>query len=748
MRQSVQLQKGWKFAKLPGYSMEQLQVQEDIWKEWEWENKEWEIVSIPHTWYQDEDYYQGLAIYKNTIQISFQSPAACIEFEGVDRWCKVYINGIPAGEHKGGYSTFRIPLKETFLTEENIELMVFVDNRDYGMISPLFGDFTVYGGIYRPVSLLAASQNHFDFMYYGTKGILLHAEAKANGEGILTVEPHVVIQTEESCIRILYEIWDSHGKLVAEESGEVSEEKKIVVDQAELWDGKNAAVLYRLKATLFCEDKAEDLVEMNFGFRMVSIDAKKGFSLNGKKVRIQGVAKHQDRAEVFHATSEAEQEQDMDLIQEIGANAVRLSHYQHPQHVYDLCDQAGLIVWAEIPMLKMTKKQELFEDACNQLKELILQNLHHPSICFWGIQNEIAMFRDEQYMHENCRRLYDLAVSLDHTRLVTCANLHEVDFDSPLNQITHMVGYNVYFGWYYGEMRDYGTYLDKFHEVMPEVCLGISEYGVDCNLRFHSDEPKVKDYSEEYQALYHEIVYPILESKPYLWGSFIWNMFDFGSANREEGGEKYKNCKGLVTFDRKIRKDSFYYYKSRWSKVPFVHIAEKRFKKRTGESIRVKVYSNCDEVYLYVAGNEVISKQSDGTGIFVFEQILLKKGENLVRAVCDQQEDEVVFIRCEEAEPSYQYEDDSVGEAVKNWFLKQVENVDNEYYSLQDTADMVAKSEKAMKVVRQYMPYTAERIQQDGGGLTLAQIIRFEGRKYKDLDPEEFNRMLKQIRKE
>lgn len=753
MRQITHLQDGWLFAKLPEESIDSLPFSLDSWTVPD--GISWENVSVPHTWYQYENYYQGLAVYQNTIfpdskpnfkKLHDQYQNTFLEFEGVDRWCKVYINGIYAGEHQGGYSRFYIPVKPEFKKKgKGFRITVFVDNRDFGVISPLFGDFTVYGGIYRPVHLITVSENHFDMMYYGTSGLLVRTAVEESGDGLVTLEPHVKLKNNGY---IRYQLWSPQGILIAECLGDIQKNTCIKITQPLLWNGISQASLYRLRATLICGEKYEDQVETVIGFRTVSINSQKGFFLNGNPFRIKGVAKHQDMDEVFHATARKQQQLDMDILRELGANAVRLSHYQHPQHFYDLCDQEGLVVWAEIPMLKMTENPRLLENACLQLTELILQNLHHPSICFWGIQNEIAMFRDTPYMHASCKRLYELAISLDKSRLITAANLNGVSFNSPLNQITDMIGYNLYFGWYYGTPEDYGPFLDSFHQAMPQIPLGISEYGVDCCLRFHSKEPKVKDYSEEYQALFHETVYPIFESRPYLWGSFVWNLFDFGSGIRDEGGEKYKNCKGLVTFDRKTKKDAFYYYKARWSEEPFVCITEKRFQKRDSENLDVKIYSNCGSVDLYLNHVYLKTQHPEKEGVFIFKNIPLSMGENHLAAVSGICRDETVFIRTEMPEPSYVFHNDLAGETVRNWFLNQNDNgPDLDFYSFQDTADTLSENPEAMAVIRCFMPDSAERIENEGGGLTLARIIGYEAKKYKDLDMETFSRRLNQVKK-
>jgi beta-galactosidase len=471
-----------------------------------------------------------------------------------------------------------------------------------------------------------------------------------------------------------------------------------------------------------------------------------GLRLNGELLKLHGVAKHQDRAGVFSAVSGGQIDEDFDIIREIGANAVRLSHYQHPQHAYDRCDEDGLLVWAEVPMLKMTENGALYANIEQQLMELILQNIHHPSIFCWGIQNEIGMFRDAPFMHEECRVLTALAKRLDPNRLVTAANLYNVKPTSQLNAVTDMVGYNLYFGWYYGEMPDYSKYLDNYHALRPEMPLGISEYGVDCNVALHSEDPKVKDYSEEYQALWHETVYPILQSKDYLWGSFIWNMFDFSSDRRNEGGVKFINGKGLVSYDRSLRKDAFFYYKAKWSDEPFVHLCASRFVKRCREKVDVKVYTNQRAVTLFVNGAEQGTLSNNGNGTVLFRDVALEQGENRLKAMSGELADSLIFERVETAEESYRLPEETSG-PVRNWFLSDDDTVKEGYYSIMDTAEDVLSG--ARSVLVRFVPSLVEVLDRDviPLGLSMKSIL---SRELKN-DPDtmlRINDALHQIKKE
>lgn len=538
---------GWRFAKLPGVSYTAPSLA----------GAKWETLNLPHTWYRDDDQYRGLAVYQKTVEADY-GPDKCIllEIGAADHTIRAFANDVELGIHKGGYSRVRFAVPSRCVDKGKVELTLYVDNSETDDVSPLSGDFTVFGGLYRGASLLVMEKSHFDYIYHATDGVIVRTAVHGNS-GALCVEPHVITDGEA---KIKYIFRAPDGSIAAHFEGPANVSQTIDIPSVRLWQGKDGPALYTLEAELETDGVLTDRTTITTGFRTIAVHPDSGFSLNGNHMRINGVAKHQDFAGCCCAVTETEIDRDFDLIAEVGANAVRLSHYQHPPYTYDKCDQAGLVVWAEIPMLKMSENPDLQENARQQMTELILQNIHHPSICFWGVQNEIAMFRDAAFIHENIKELCGLARTLDPDRIVTCANLYPLKAKSELNHLTEMVGYNIYFGWYYGRMTDYGPYLDSLHKELPQMPLGISEYGVDCAAWLHSENPLVKDYSEEFQALFHETVYPIIDSKPYLWGSFIWNLFDFSSSRRDEGGQKFINAKGLVTFDRETKKDAFYYY--------------------------------------------------------------------------------------------------------------------------------------------------------------------------------------------
>lgn len=716
------------------------------------------IVNLPHAWYQDTDQYRGLAVYKKTVEVeAVQDRCMFLEIEAADHTVLAFANGTAIGLHKGGYSRIRFAIPKEVTGGGKLDLELYVDNRETEDVSPLSGDFTIFGGLYRGVSLLTAKNTHFDYCYYGTNGVIVRTEVTAQGSGILKLEPHTICDREQDAVKVKYTVFNENGRIVAEGSGAHDKERVLEIPEVCLWNGKERPILYTVRAELLVDGVCMDQTEVTTGFRRISINSESGFYLNDVNTKIRGVAKHQDTAGCFSAVTKAEIDHDFELIDDIGANAVRLSHYQHSDHTYDQCDKGGYITWAEIPMLKMTENENLQENAKQQLTELILQNIHHPSICFWGVQNEIAMFRDAPFVHKNVRELYDLAKELDPQRIVACANLYPLKAKSNLNHITDMVGYNIYFGWYYGKMEDYGPYLDNLHKELPDIPLGVSEYGVDADICLHSDTPLVKDYSEEFQALFHETVYPLIEERDYLWGSFVWNMFDFSSSRRDEGGQKYINAKGLVTYDRKVKKDAYYYYKARWSGQPFLHICSSRFVKRCSEQIDIKVYTNLPEAVLMAgdgSSGTILASDSQRNGMVVFHNVPLAKGENRFMVAGNTKTGirltkTVVFERTEVPETVYRLPGNDAGSTVQNWFLQEEDLDTEQYYSIKDRAEDLLENQETYQVLKKFIPDITALLEKGviPMGLALVSIIGRDMEKDSTLDIKAMNLELMKVAK-
>ncbi len=680
-------------------------------------------VNVPHTWNNVDFNLRQKVVYQKNIILDKKhaNQDVFIEFLGVNSVARVVFNGVFLGEHRGGYSTFRFKINEHYNWAGENTLTVFVDNSITQDVSPLMGDFTIYGGIYRDVNIICVDKTHYDLEYFGSQGIIIDSSVNDSNDGVLKILPLVV--TDEKAVNC-FEIVNQSGEVVYKtEVVADSKENEIIIKTPILWNGEENPYMYLLKAYLKVDDVLCDYVEIPFGFRKCKMSPSEGFFLNDNVVRINGISKHQDFAEVGNAITKEMMDIDFSIIKEIGANSVRLSHYQHDDYFYELCDKGGLIVWAEIPMLSMPDVDGVLENAELQLKELVYQNIHHPSICFVGVQNEIAMEGESLNMYQGVNQLNDLVHGISKNIITTSANMYFVKNNSPLNKITDMQGYNQYYGWYYDEIKDLSAWIDGFHAENPNVALGISEYGADCNTKFHSEEPKVKDYTEEFSALYHEETYAIINSKDFLWGSYLWNLFDFGSSIRDEGGVKGQNTKGLVTIDRKIKKDAFYFYKAMWSKEPFVHITQKRFQNRHNEKMDVKVYSNLDKVTLFV--NDVEVETQVGKHIFNFKNIALDNKETKVRVVSDDLEDSTVFIKVDEIDSTYVFVDARPGINVENWFTQKTGEVDlfpEDSYSILDTIGDLLENEEAWKIVCEMAPKAAERAK-PGAEVSLLWVI-------------------------
>ncbi len=665
-------------------------------------DSDYQTVNLPHTWNaldgQDGgfDYKRGVAWYLKTIAVKPQKDARVyVEFLGANSICRVYANGRQVAEHKGGFSTFRCDVTD-HIHFGKLKLAVMTDNGENQEVYPQTADFTFFGGLYRGVNLITVPASHFDLDYYGTPGVTATPKVQADGSADVELTAYVTNPAAGQKVRFTVD-------------GEVSDvpaeapSTTLHLPNPHLWNGRIDPYLYTVKAELLASDGTVlDEVSQRFGVRTFSVDPEKGFFLNGKAYPLHGVSRHQDRLDMGWAITEKEHREDMELIAEIGANTIRLAHYQHSQTFYDLCDEYGMVVWAEIPFISNFMDNDAARaNTISQMKELVLQNYNHPSIVCWGIANEITIGGETPSLLSNLHTLNDLCHELDKTRLTTIAQLSMVEMDSPINQITDIISYNHYFGWYIGDVADNGPWLDEFHKKYPNICLGLSEYGCEGILKYHNDHPQVQDYSEEYQAYYHENMLKTFSERPFLWSTHVWNMFDFASDMRDEGGVKGRNNKGLVTFDRKTKKDSFYIYKAYWTDEPFVHICSRRYADRPEASVAVKVYSNCPHVTLCVNGEEFSTLAGDK--VFVFEHVPLHMGENTLKAVSGGVSDAITLNRTEEANPAYTLNDGKAGTGVKNWFDEggtQMEMTFREgYLSVQDKLGDVMKTDEGEKLI-------------------------------------------------
>ncbi len=607
------------------------------------------VVDIPHTWNnidgQDggDDYYRGTCVYEK----DFAAPAfgederLYIEFAGVNASAKVILNGKTIVTHDGGYSTFRADITDC-VTAEN-HMIVEVDNSKNDRVYPQKADFTFYGGIYRDVKLITVNQYHFDMDHFGGKGLAVCPEAEAGGE-----DAAVWVRTWHNAKdgKVTVVLKDAEGQVVG--SGDDTDET-IVIEKAHLWHGIEDPYLYTCEATLLVDDQAVDFVSCRFGVRSFRIDSQKGFFLNGKEYPLRGVCRHQDWKGIGNAITKEHHDTDMAMIREIGANTIRLAHYQHDQYFYDLCDEYGMIVWAEIPYISEHMPNGR-ENTISQMKELIVQCYNHPSICVWGISNEITISTKKRAdMLDNHQVLNDLIHEMDPSRPTTLACYAMcAPFDS-VGHLSDVVSWNLYLGWYTPFMWLNNLWVDYFHKRYPNRCLGYSEYGCECMPNLHSSHPRRGDQSEEYQCKYNEYMLSFFEKRPFMWATHLWNMFDFAADARNQGGEPGMNHKGLVTFDRKTKKDSFYLYKAWWSRDPFVYIAGRRYVDRAEKKTTVKVYSNCSEVTLYVNGEKFATQ----TGSKVFRFRIPLKGNVEIKAVSGEHSDQINIRRVKTSNPNY-----------------------------------------------------------------------------------------------
>ena len=561
-------------------------------------------VDLPHTWNaidgQDggNDYWRGTCLYeKDFTKPQFAADERIyLEFRGVNASAKAELNGTVIGTHDGGYSTFRWDITD-LLADEN-HLKVWADNSRNDRVYPQKADFTFYGGIYRDAFLIRVNEKHFDMDHFGGPGIRVTARpAEGYTRGEVRVETYTNCEDGEVTVRIL----DADGKCVAEGNGT---DAQMRIENARMWNGVKDPYLYTAQAVLTVDGKEVDCVETRFGVRDFATDPKTGFYLNGKKYPLHGVSRHQDRKGVGNALTKEMHLEDMDMICEMGVNTVRLAHYQHDQYFYDLCDERGMVVWAEIPYISEHMPSGR-ENTISQMKELIIQNYNHPSIVCWGVSNEITIStKDNADMLDNHRVLNDLCHEMDKTRFTTLACYAMCGPFNKVAHITDVVSWNLYLGWYVPGFKLNDLWIDFFHKVYPNRCLGYSEYGAEAMTTLHSAKPRRGDQTEEYQALYHEYLLECFAKRPFMWATHVWNMFDFAADARDQGGEPGMNHKGLVTFDRRTKKDSFYLYKAWWNeKDPFVHICSKRFADRAEAKIEIKVYSNQKSVTLYCASH-------------------------------------------------------------------------------------------------------------------------------------------------
>ncbi len=662
-------------------------------------------VNVPHSWNaidgQDGagDYYRGACWYVKELDREV-IPAAekyFLEINGANSSADVYVGGKHLAHHDGGYSTWRVDVTEA-LKESNV-VAIAVDNSANDKVYPQVADFTFYGGLYRNVNLVCLPASHFDVEYCGGPGLAVTPTVEGKNAKVKT---QVWLTGRKEGQQLKYTVKTACGCVISEVTTcACKSENEITIENVHLWHGRKDPYLYTAEVELIEDGVVLDKVTTRFGCRTFRIDPENGFILNGEEYPLRGVSRHQDRWGIGNALLPEHHAEDMEFICELGANTIRLAHYQHDQYFYDLCDEKGMVIWAEIPYISQHMPGGR-ENTISQMKELITQNYNHTSICVWGLSNEITMKgAEDPDLIENHRILNDLVHEMDATRLTTMAIVSMCDINAAYIQIPDVVSWNHYFGWYGGDTSMNGPWFDNFHAVHPNIPVGVSEYGCEA-LNWHNSNPTQGDYTEEYQAVYHEELIKQLFTRKYIWSTHVWNMFDFGADNRAEGGENGQNHKGLMTFDRKYKKDAFYAYKAWLSDDPFVHICGKRYVDRVENVTKVTVYSNQPEVELFVNG-ESLGKKTAEDHFFYFQ--VPNTGVSNLHAVAGDCTDDSVIVKVAEFNQKYLLREKG---AVLNWFDV---TAPEGYFSLNDKMGDIMKNPEGAKIFGQLMQQVMGQMQ-------------------------------------
>lgn len=668
----------------------------------------WEKVKLPHTWnaidgHDGSEYERGAYWYVTSFtapQQPLPGGKIFVEVGAAAFRSEIWVNGQLMGQHVGGYSAFNIDVTPAIRTGDNV-LAILCDNTYSDKYYPQRADFSFYGGLYRGVRLISVAASHFALDEFGSPGLFVDAVPTDGGARI---QVRTQLQGVQDQQRIALCIIDQLGQQVAEAWAYAAEETKleIFLPDVHLWHGIEDPYLYQARLNLTSFNEVLDEVQTTFGVRSFAIDPERGFILNGQPTPLRGVCRHQDRLYQGNALAKEDHEEDAQIIAEMGANCIRLAHYQQSHDIYSACDRLGLIVWAEIAYFPTSWDDDAHRVAVHEIKELCIQNYNHPSICFWGLSNEVLMGQDHPKTIPCHQELQNAVRQIDQSRLTVIAHEYGAAKNHPLHQIADVEGWNHYFGWYRGELDDLGRWLDDYHRSFPERRVSVSEYGCDAIIDYHSENPVKTDYTEEYQALLHENACATFAERPWVWGSFVWNMFDFGSSFRREGGTRGRNNKGLVTMDRKIKKDAYYVHKAWYSKSPFVHIAGRRFFERPGSATDVRVYSNLPEVSLFVDGQ--LFQTIRGNHVFVFQDVPLKTEKISLTARAKDCADTIMVRGVAELSNQYIFPGFKQAQDARNWFdtidEKSANLIDDpSFFSISNTLGDVSQSPAARKIV-------------------------------------------------
>jgi beta-galactosidase len=656
-KESIIINDSWKFYKSdqPGFF------------QMDFNDISWENILLPHTWNaldgQDggSNYYRGIGCYRKHITISrnYEGKVIYLKFGAANSAATVYLNGQLLGTHTGGYSAFMFDITDKVLFGRENVIAVQVDNSSSVLCPPLSADFTFYGGLTRNVELIVANPVHINPNEYisndltmggiwvAQPGVIIKQANVSENSADFTVFTKLRNTTKKATsVKVEITLRDASGQTIKTFSGvkkisakdTSTSEISVKIAHPHLWDGINDPYLYKVEVVLKVNDQIVDNSIQPLGFRYFNVDPDNGFILNGKPYPLRGICLHEGKKDKGRAVSDADRKEAIDMLRETGCNYLRLSHYQHGDFTYQYLDSLGIICWAEIPNINsvgntLDENRIYRKNAVSQMYELLRQQYNHPCIVFWGLSNEIY-FKASIDPLETILQLNKVVKSEDNYRLTTLAAMYP---EKPANWIPDIYSNNRYDGWYYNEIEDFGEVLDSLHAKYPQRKIGVSEYGAGANVNHH-EYPPIKPkadgqfHPEEYQSLFHEEYLKMINVRPYIWSSSMWIGFDFACDNRDEGEQPGINDKGLITFDRKVKKDAFYWYKANWNKKePFVYITSRRFVSRASTSVTVKIYSNCPSVSLRVNGTDCGTKSS-ADHIFIWENLGMKEGENIVEA--------------------------------------------------------------------------------------------------------------------
>jgi beta-galactosidase len=617
-------------------------------------DSQWQQLNLPHTWnaqdvFNDDGYYRGPGWYRKVLAIpkSAKGKRVFLRFEAASIVTDVYFNGTHLGQHRGAFGAFCYEMTPHIQPDGKNVLAVEVNNAQFKDVPPLGGDFNIFGGIYRPVSLIITDPVCITPLDYASPGVYLTQTKVNEKQANVDVLAKISNGSDSSALVVVRTtILDHNSETVTEvqKKTEIKAEQtkdvqqQIKIKNPHLWNGRRDPYIYQAKVQVIKDGKVLDEVTQPLGLRFFHVDTKQGFFLNGSPFKLKGLNRHQDRLGKGWAISQADQDEDLEFFLDIGANCVRLAHYPHSDYFYGICDKTGLIVWAELPLVNQVFDTPAFtENAKQQLTELIRQNYNHPSIVFWGLYNELGNSGPCDYPVPLLTRLQVLAKKEDPVRYTVAASNDAGNKFSGMRTVADLVAWNAYPGWYVATPSQMGRYIDRYNSMDNFKGLCISEYGAGASVKHHQQNmkrgPKTDGpwHPEQWQAIVHESTYPAIEQRDFVWGSFIWLMFDFPSHWRNEGDTRHINDKGLVTYDRKIKKDAYFYYKAKWSDKPVLYITSRRHVERTQPLTEIKVYSNCDAVEVKVNGQSFDKKTTDNC-IARWTDVKLKEGTNTIEA--------------------------------------------------------------------------------------------------------------------